>query len=193
LHRHRGFLNRLRRQLRYRLVIPILRGKHSPEYTARGVLFGLLAAMTPTVGIQMPIVFITWCCVRVLRPSWDFNLVVGLAWTWVTNILTVPPMYYVFLVTGRLMTGHFDALTGYDMFQERLATLLDANAVWYEAVWVYIVGMFEIWGVPMFLGCLPWAALSGWLGYRWSLRLIREFRLRRVRRAVLGGVDGTHV
>jgi hypothetical protein len=111
----------------------------------------------------------------------------------VTNILTVPPMYYVFLVTGRLMTGHFDALTGYDMFQERLATLLDANAVWYEAVWVYIVGMFEIWGVPMFLGCLPWAALSGWLGYRWSLRLIREFRLRRVRRAVLGGVDGTHV
>lgn len=173
-------------------MIPILRGKHPPEYTARGVFFGLFVAMTPTVGVQMPIVFIIWCCVRVLRPSWDFNLVVGLAWTWVTNIVTVPPMYYVFLVTGRLMTGHWNALTGYEEFQHRLATLLDANAVWYEAVWIYIRGMFEIWGVPMFLGCIPWAILSAWLGYRWSLRLVREFRLRRARRAVLGETGGEH-
>lgn len=178
--------------MRYRLVVPILRGKHSPEYTARGVFFGLLVAMTPTVGVQMPIVLVMWGCVRVLRPSWDFNLVVGLAWTWVTNVATVPPIYYLFLVTGRLMTGHFDALTGYDMFQERLASLLDVNATWYEALWVYIWGMFEIWGVPMFLGSIPWALLSAWLGYRWSLRLIREFRLRRMRRAVLERSGGGH-
>lgn len=186
LRRQRGLLDRIRRQLRYRLVVPILRGKHSPEYTARGVLFGLLAAMTPTVGIQMPIVFITWGCIRLLRPSWDFNLVVGLAWTWVTNIVTVPPMYYVFLVTGRFMTGHWNALTGYGEFQQRLTMLLDADAVWYEAVWIYIWGIFEVWGIPMFIGCIPWAVLSAWLGYRWSLRLVREFRMRRVQRAVAG-------
>lgn len=193
LHRHHGLINRLRRQLRYRLVIPILRGTHSPEYTARGVMFGLLAAMTPTVGIQMPIVFVIWCCVRVLRRSWDFNLVVGLAWTWVTNIVTVPPMYYGFLVTGRLLTGHWDALTGYDEFQQRLAMLLDADAAWYEAVWIYIQGIFEIWGVPMFVGSIPWAILTSWLGYRWSLRLVREFRLRRARRALLQETGGERV
>jgi len=176
----------MRRQLRYRLVVPILRGKHSPEYTARGVLFGLFAAMTPTVGIQMPIVLIIWGCVRVLRPSWDFNLVVGLAWTWVTNIVTVPPMYYVFLVTGRFLTGHWEMATGYEEFQQQLTMLLDADAVWYEALWVYIYEIFEIWGVPMFIGSIPWAIVSSWLGYRWSLRLVREFRMRRARRLVAG-------
>ena len=188
--RQRGLLKRLRRLLRYRLVVPILRGKHPPEYTARGVFFGLLAAMTPTVGIQMPIVFIIWTCVRVLRPAWDFNLVVGLAWTWVTNIFTVPPVYYVFLVTGRAMMGHWHGLTGYGEFQERLASLLQADATWYEALWVYIWGMFEIWGVPMFVGSVPWAILVAWLGYRWSLRLVREFRMRRVRRMMLTAAAG---
>lgn len=192
MRRHRGFLNRLRRQLRYRLVIPLLRGKHPPEYTARGVLFGLLAAMTPTVGIQMPIVFIMWVCVRLLRPSWDFNLVVGLAWTWVTNIATVPPVYYVFLLTGRLLTGHFDGLTGYDTFEQHLTTLLDVNAPWYRALWVYIYEIFKVWGVPLFVGSIPWAIVIAWLGYRWSLRLIREFRLRRVRRMVTSHAGREH-
>jgi hypothetical protein len=84
------------------------------------------------------------------------------------------------------MTGHWNALTGYDEFQQRLTMLLDADAVWYEALWVYIGGIFEVWGVPMFIGCAPWAILSAWLGYRWSLRLVREFRMRRARRAVAG-------
>lgn len=170
--------------MRYRLVIPLLRGRHPPEYTARGVMFGLLAALTPTVGVQMPLVFVIWCGVRAFRPTWDFNLVVGLAWTWVTNIVTVPPFYYAYLVTGRLLTGHWDGLTGYDMFEERLAALLDADAVWYEALWVYVVGIFEVWGIPMFVGSVPWAILCSWLGYRWSLKLIREFRARRLQRVL---------
>jgi uncharacterized protein len=182
----------MRRQLRYRLVVPLLRGKHPPEYTARGVLFGLLAAMTPTVGIQMPIVLIMWVCVRLLRPSWDFNLVVGLAWTWVTNIATVPPVYYVFLLTGRLLTGHFDGLTGYDTFEQHLTMLLDVNAPWYKAIWVYIYEIFKVWGVPLFVGSIPWAIITSWLGYRWSLRLIREFRMRRVRRMIASHAGGGH-
>ena len=181
---------RLHRLLRYRLVVPILRGRHPPEYTARGVFFGLLAAMTPTVGIQMPIVLVIWTLVRILRPAWDFNLVVGLAWTWVTNIFTVPPVYYVFLVTGRLMMGQWDAISGYVRFQEKLATLLQADATWYEALWIYIWGIFQIWGVPLFVGSIPWAILTAWLGYRWSLRLIREFRMRRIRRMLLSEAAG---
>lgn len=180
----RGLLKRLRRVVRYRLVVPILRGKHSPEYTARGVLFGLLAAMTPTVGVQMPIVLAMWLVVRALKPSWDFNLVVGLAWTWVTNIFTVPPVYYVFLLTGRLMTGHWGSHAGYGEFQDKLAALLQTDTTWYQALWQYIWGIFEIWGVPMFIGSIPWAIVTAWLGYRWSLKLIREFRMRRVRRVV---------
>ena len=159
----------------------MVRGKHAPEYTARGVAFGLLAAMTPTFGVQMPIVFAAWVVIRAVKPSWDFNLVVGLAWTWTNNFFTVAPAYYLFLVTGRLMMGHWDALSGFGQFQEKLASLLQTDATWYEALWLYVWGIFEVWGVPMFVGSVPWATLSAWLGYRWSLRLIREFRMRRVR------------
>ncbi len=79
--------------MRLRLVIPVLRSSATPEYTARGVFVGLLVAMTPTVGIQMAIVAVIWAVVRMVRPAWDFNVVVGMLWTWVTNVFTPPPLY----------------------------------------------------------------------------------------------------
>jgi uncharacterized protein (DUF2062 family) len=169
---------------RYRLVIPVLRGKHSPEYTARGVMLGLLAAMTPTFGMKMLIISALWVLVRAVRPAWDFNLVVALAWTWVNNVFTAAPIYYLLLVTGRLMMGYWDGVAGYQQFQDQLASLLQIEAAWYEAIWLYVWRIFQVWGLPMFVGSIPWATVSGWLGYRWSLRLIREFRVRRARRIV---------
>ena len=86
--------------MRLRLIIPVLRSPEAADYTARGVLVGLLVALTPTVGLQMLIVAGVWTMVRVLRPSWDFNVVIGMIWTWLTNVFTAPPIYYAFLITG---------------------------------------------------------------------------------------------
>ena len=122
------------RLLRLRLMIPILRGRHSPEYTARGVFWGLLAAMTPTVGIQMPIVAAIWLVARRLGPRHNFNLVVALAWTWVTNVFTLPPIYYGFLVTGRLMLGHWDGLPRFETFAGRLDAVLQTDAGWFTSL-----------------------------------------------------------
>lgn len=178
-----GFIARLRRQVLYRLVVPILRSKHSPEYTARGVLFGLLAAMTPTVGVQMIIVLGMWGLVRTFRPAWDFNVIVGMAWTWVTNIFTVPPVYFVFLVTGRLMLGQWDDIGGYGEFSGQLSEMLNSKMGFFESLWVYTLELFRIWGLPMFLGSIPWAIVTSWVGYRWSLNLLRNFSDRRQNRA----------
>lgn len=180
-------MDRIGRLFRYRLVIPVLRGKHAPEHTARGVLVGLLAALTPTVGVQMPIVFAIWLAVRAVRPSWDFNLIVGMAWTWVTNIFTVPPFYYCFLVTGQFLMGRGGEGGGYSAFQDRLGSLLATDAGFLETMWIYVAGIFELWGVPMFVGSIPWAIVGSWIGYRWSLRMIRRFRLRRMRKELSQG------
>ncbi len=163
--------------------MPVLRAKYPPEYTARSVLFGLLVAMTPTVGIQMAIVFLIWLAIRYIKPDWDFNVVIAMLWTWLTNVFTLAPIYYIFLVTGRIMLGSVDDITGYDAFAAHLKEALAADADMVESLWVYTVSLFEIWGVPMFVGSIPWAALSAWLGYRWSLRLINRFRRRRRERA----------
>lgn len=174
----------MRRLLRYRLVVPVLRGKHEPEHTARGVMFGLMAAMTPTVGVQMPLVLALWLALRVVNRSWDFNLLVAMAWTWVTNILTVPPIYYTFLLTGQIMMGRWGQDNGYGEFQRRLGELLRTDTDIFETMWIYVVGIFDLWGVPMFVGCVPWAIVFSWLGYRWSLNMVRRFRMRRLQRTV---------
>jgi uncharacterized protein (DUF2062 family) len=177
-----GIWNGLRRLVRFRLVIPVLRARHSPEYTARGVFVGLIVAMTPTVGVQMAIVAAIWLAVRLLRPSWNFSPVVAALWTWVTNIFTLAPIYYIFLITGQLMMGRWGGTDSYDMFADRLNKLLATDATWLESLWIYAVEMFTIWGVPMFVGSIPWAIVCGWLGYRWSLSVARTVHRRRKRR-----------
>ncbi|MDP6832229.1 MAG: DUF2062 domain-containing protein [Alphaproteobacteria bacterium] len=178
--RHNAW-QRLRRLLRLRLVIPVLRSPAAADYTARGVFVGLLVAMTPTVGFQMAIVAGIWAVVRVVRPAWDFNVVVGMLWTWLTNVFTVPPIYYMFLITGEGMLGRWGEAGGYAMFSERLVGLLQTDASFLDSMWIYAVGIFEAWGAPMLVGCVPWAIGSAFLGYWWSLRLVRRFRQRRRR------------
>jgi hypothetical protein len=39
--------------------------------------------------------------------------------------------------------------------------------------------IFEGWGVSMLVGCVPWAVLSGWIAYIWSLAFVRKYRARR--------------
>jgi len=180
---------RFRRLLRLRLIIPILRSPDAAEYTARGVFVGLLVALTPTVGIQMAIVAVIWAVARLVRPAWDFNLVVGMLWTWLTNIFTVPPIYYVFLITGEGMLGRWGEADGYAVFSSRLVELLQTDATFLDSLWVYAAGIFQAWGVPMLLGSMPWAIAGAFLGYWWSLRLIRRFRARRRELNRRGGSD----
>jgi uncharacterized protein (DUF2062 family) len=83
--------------------------------------------------------------------------------------------------------GRWDQEGGYAEFQERLGSLLSTDAGFLETMWIYVVGIFDMWGVPMFIGSIPWAVVGAWIGYRWSLRMIRRFRLRRMRKEVSHG------
>jgi len=182
---------RIRYKLMYRLIVPILRSKNPPEHAARGVLVGLLAALTPTVGLQMLIVLGVWIVVRAVRPAWDFNLIVGCSWTWVTNIFTVPPIYFLFLVTGRVMMGQWDDIGGYGEFSGQVSGMLSLQLDFFDSLWLYTVELFRVWGLPMFVGSIPWAILGSWAGYRWSLGLLRRFHARRHDRAAPGSTSSS--
>jgi uncharacterized protein (DUF2062 family) len=168
-----------KRFLLRKLLAPISRSTFEPEHTARGTAIGLAFAFTPTIGIQMPLVLFTWMLFKKLRPTWEFNLLVALAWTWVTNIFTLGPIYYLFLVTGRIVLGRWDRLASFNTFQEKLSTSLNADIGIFDTLWVYIVNMFNQFGLPLFIGSLPWAILFSWLGYRWSLSFITYIKIKR--------------
>ncbi|MBK18376.1 MAG: hypothetical protein CMM52_06015 [Rhodospirillaceae bacterium] len=173
-----------KRACRYRLVVPLKRSVHSPEHVARGVAVGVAWALTPTVGIQMIFCLATWVVAKRLF-NWDFHLIISLAWTWITNVATLLPSYYLFFLTGQLMLGRFDDLSGYNEFissyEKNVAA--EGSVGYWEEIWLFVVLLFKGWGVPMLIGCVPWAALGGWAGYVWSLKFIKHHRESKQRRA----------
>jgi len=100
----RSWWDRWVRLCRYKLVIPMKRSPHSPEHGARGVMIGLMWGLTPTVGIQMVFCLLTWVIAKRFF-KWDFSLIISLAWTWTTNVITLVPAYYLFFLTGQVMLG----------------------------------------------------------------------------------------
>ena len=179
---------RLKRGLRYRLQIPIMRGANTPEYTARGVMIGILWAMTPFLGIQMLLILITWFVLSRLI-QWKFSLVNALAWVWVTNIFTVIPVFYVFYLTGQIMLGQFDQLSGYDSFRNLFGGLENHNLNFLQLSLHWLKTLISDIGWPLLLGSIPWSIACASLAYDFSLRFIhryrrsRELRMMGVRRA----------
>ncbi|MBB4305627.1 hypothetical protein GGD81_004708 [Rhodobium orientis] len=176
--RENGWLDRTRRMIRYKLHIPMIRSPHPPEFTARGVMIGTIWAMVPVFGLQMLAVLITWIIAeKALR--WEFSLVNGLAWTWTTNIVTIIPTYYVYYVTGQVLLGHFDDISGYDGFHKLFTTSTATDAGFWDKFLNWIETLITGWGVPLLIGSIPWTILCGWLAYAISLRFVREYQRRR--------------
>lgn len=179
--RRLGHSNIVQRGFRKFVLWPIVRNRHSPQHAARGAFIGLAIALTPTVGIQIPTVAALWLVCRSLRPEWQFSLVVAVAWTWITNIATVPAFYALFLATGQLLTGQAPAWIEFD--GHATAPPSQNNDIgWLCALWIGGTELVSRYGLPMLIGSLPWALLGGCLGYRLTLRLARRLQLIRDRR-----------
>lgn len=169
------------RAIRFRLIVPIMRSRHSPEHTARGVMVGLVCACLPSPVGQMGIALAVWVIARRVF-KWDFSLIQGLAWTWTTNVFTALPCYYVFFLTGQVLLGRWDDLSGYQSFIAVFQTALSGEAGVLESIKTLGKVLVLDWGLAMWVGALPWAALFGWIGYRLSLRFVIAYRLARIKR-----------
>lgn len=174
------FIERFKRLFHLKLVVPLLRSQHPPEHTARAVMFGLFWAFTPLIGIQMYLVGLTWALCR-WHHRFDFSLLIALAWTWVTNVFTMLPIYYAFYVTGQFMLGNLEAAAGYDSFVEAWQAALDAEG-FFEPIVAYAEVVATEQGLPLVLGSIPYSVGSAWLGYRWSLRYVVQRRRARAAR-----------
>lgn len=159
----------------------MVRSRHPPEHTARAVAVGLFWALTPTFGIQMGLSFIHWYISRTFFNK-DFNVVVAMAWTWVTNLFTLPPAYYMFFITGQLLLGRWTDLSGYESFQKFWHTAMGATGgdpTSFDAWATYFSVIIEGWGLALLVGSIPFAIAGYAGGYYWTLRIVRRWRHRR--------------
>jgi uncharacterized protein (DUF2062 family) len=89
---------RLKRLFYERIVRPILFTQDTARSKAGGVALGMFIAFTPTVGIQMPIAFVAATVLGV-------NIPLAVAMVWLTNPLTVPPVYFSEYCVGTWLLG----------------------------------------------------------------------------------------
>ncbi|MBR1544721.1 MAG: DUF2062 domain-containing protein [Alphaproteobacteria bacterium] len=177
-HKKYTLKERCQRLLKMKLVVPVMRLSLPPEVKAMGVGVGLFWAMTPLVGIQMWIVFMTWLFFKKVLHI-DFSLVLGIAYTWVTNVFTMIPIYYIFYVTGQIMRGKIGDISGYSHLSNIFKDAFMGDLSFYEK-WVLIFKiLLKDWGISMAIGCLPWAIVCSVVGYRLTLKF-EKYRLERI-------------
>ncbi len=132
----------------------------------------------------MALALVHWYVARTFFQR-DFNVVVAMAWTWVTNLFTVPPAYYMFFITGQIMLGRWADLSGYESFQRFWDTAMGATGgdpTSIDAWRTYFSVIVKGWGLALLIGSLPYAVIGYVVGYHWTLRLVRRWRMRRLQR-----------
>lgn len=165
-----------RRQFYVRIIVPVKYSSENDAYFARGSSIGLFIALTPTVGVQIPILFFLWAVIRKLVPKWDFSIIIASVWTLITNVITVPFFYYLFLQTGRILLGRWDRLRTFDAFKEKTIEVTTGQQGWLESVVNITQNLFGNFGLPLIIGSLPWAIASALFGYYVTIRFVKSLR-----------------
>ena len=63
--------------------------------------------------------------------------------------MTAPPVYYLFIVTGRIVLGRWEHLRGFDVFESTLAKTVSPNHGFAEGAWSSFLGLIEHFGLPL--------------------------------------------
>jgi len=147
--------------VRRKLVDPILRAQGSPESLARGAALGTWLTLTPTVGIQMTIAALVGLPLKA-------NLPIAIALIWLSNPVTIVPLYYAYYWFGTLLLreptrGYRDlALEFKRQFEliESQGFLQSLRNLGAEVLWPMTFGSLVIatlLAVPAYLGVRAWA------------------------------------
>ncbi|QDU80681.1 hypothetical protein Pla110_24130 [Polystyrenella longa] len=148
-----------------KLLRAILMLDDSRHSIALGTAIGIGIGMTPTVGIQMLIVLLVSLLTRRL---FQFNIIAAMIAVYISNPLTMVPIYYFDYQVGSLLMDGEAPLS-------RLSEILhnDANLAWWNQIYALLVEF----GWPLVLGSLVIGCVSGLLTYPAMNYLLKSFRL----------------
>lgn len=134
-----------------KLIQPLTRHHNDPRYMARATSIGMGSAFIPFT-VQMPIVFGIWVVARKFK--WRFSLMVGLAWTFLSNTFTNLPLMYAFYLTGEWMRDKQSKLT-----------YLQIKAMFDDGIFSGVKDLVSEFGASIFLGSVPFIIFFSFFGY----------------------------
>ncbi|MCR9198799.1 MAG: DUF2062 domain-containing protein [Planctomycetaceae bacterium] len=148
------------------LLRSVLALDDSPHAIALGVAIGVFVGLTPSVGVQtimiLAVVFLT-------RPFFYFNGTAAMASTYISNPITMAPMYYFWYRLGASVMGT-DANVNFDALLE-----FEGLSGWWTATTALAVKV----GWPMLLGALMTAPIGAAIAYPLTHYLISSLRKNR--------------
>jgi uncharacterized protein (DUF2062 family) len=155
----------------------------SAHHIALGTAMGMFIGLTPTVGIQMAITIVVY---YLCLPFFRFNCKAAIVTVYISNPLTMVPLYWFDYRVGQFVFG------GADITQDRIREIItyDGFAEWWRA----IVTLFVDLGVPMFAGSLIVASVGAAVTYptmRYLLRVFRRDSGRKAPRPEVAGLVAT--
>ena len=172
-------MSRLFKYLLYKkLIRPITRSEGSIRQVSWGVGIGVFFALTPTVGIQMYAVALIWALCRFILKS-HFNLPVSIAMVWISNPLTMIPLYYLFLVSGYAVLETHEKLS-FALFDQKFSSFSEMESTWeliIEATRFLIIDL----GWPMVVGSLFFAIPFGIISFWVTTYMLSSYRQQRLK------------
>ena len=157
----------LRGLLAEHIVQPLRLARGAPDAIARGAALGTWVALTPTVGIQMFVVGILGIPLRA-------NIPVAVALVWVSNPVTMVPLYFLYYRLGTLVLAE-PGLT-YAVLSERLDAAYELARG--EGLWAGLMDLFSSLGSevvwPMAIGSFIMASAFAVLAYHGVLLYARR-------------------
>ena len=159
------YLRRIWRKVERFFIYRVLSLNDTPHRIALGVACGLFVTMTPTIGLQM---VLTVLLASLLRA----NRFVGVPFVWITNPLTLVPLYGPSYLLGNWVLGsHYS----WHHFMACMSQAVRFSGDWWEttrAWWLAAMGIF--W--PLWIGSLIVALIVGALAYVLTLWGVVTFR-----------------
>tara|TARA_R110002095_G_scaffold14425_2_gene18242 strand:- start:5351 stop:5914 length:564 start_codon:yes stop_codon:yes gene_type:complete len=146
------------------LLRSILMLDDSAHSIALGTAIGMFIALTPTVGIQMLMVI---CFAFVTRPLFRFNQIASLITVYISNPLTLVPIYWFDYKVGTYYVGG-------SMTQQDFARILEFEGFngWWETIKQLMLDV----GSPLIIGSLIVASFFALVTYPIMLRLVMHFQ-----------------
>ena len=155
----RFVLNRAKRFFIYR----VLHVDDTPHRIALGVAIGIFVTWTPTIGFQMVLTILLSLLVGA-------NKFVGVPFVWISNPLTMFPIYYPSYRLGRLLLGG-------DYPNADFLKAIQWSGNWIEKVQLWWQETWKVFG-PLWLGSVLVGLLLGALTYVFVYHAVVAYRKR---------------
>lgn len=177
-------MNKLIKYVYNNLIKPILTSVAPVREMSWGVAMGFFLGLTPTVGIQLYLTTLVWAVCRYLF-RFMFNLPAAMTIIWISNPITMIPLYYVFLLTGNAICDPLNIpyvpLT-YETFYNRFSAIVNQESVWASISEGMRFLVMEL-GPPILLGSLVYAVVMAVIGFFATEIILTRYRKRKAQKA----------